>query len=87
MYCYMLYCVAYFIIFVHYIANAILHVHTGTHVVIEHLYPTMCYIVASFMLVDLNIWCVYVESLLNICIFLHICFVVFIHIYIYPLLT
>jgi len=39
------------------------------------------------MLVDLNIWCVYVESLLNICVLLHVWFLVFIHIYIYPLLT
>ena len=31
----MLYCVAYFIIFVHYIAYAFLHVHTGGHVVID----------------------------------------------------
>jgi len=38
----MFYCVAYFIIFVHYIADAFLHVHTGTHVVIERFNPTMC---------------------------------------------
>jgi len=42
-------------------------------------------VLASWMLVDLNIWCVYVESLLNICILVHVWFLV--HIYIYPLLT
>jgi len=42
MYFYILYGVAYFIIFVHYIAYAFPHVHTGTHVVIERLNPTMC---------------------------------------------
>jgi len=34
---FMLYCVAYFIIFVHYIAYSFFHVHTGTHVVIKRL--------------------------------------------------
>ena len=42
---------------------------------------------ASGMLVAQNIWCVYIESLLNICMFLHIWLVFFIHIYTYPLLT
>jgi len=74
----MLYWLAYFISFVHY---AILHVYTGTHEVIERFNPTMC------LLVDLNICCVYVESLLNICILLDIWLLVFIHIYMYSLLT
>jgi len=75
----MLLCVAYFIIFVHYIAYSFLHVHvhTGTHVAIERLNHVL----------DLNIWCVYVESLLNVCILLHTWLLVFIHINIYPLLT
>jgi len=81
----MLYCVAYFIIIVHYIAYAFLHVQTGIHEVIERLYPH--HVLASCMLVDLKIRFVYVESLLNICIFLHIWLLVFIHIYIYPRLT
>jgi len=67
----MLYCVAYFIIFVHYIAYAFLYVYIGAHVVIERLYPTMSFLHAFRS----NIWCVYVSSFLNICIFLHICIV------------
>jgi len=39
LYFYIVYCVAYFIIFVHYIAYAFLHVHTGKHVVIKRLNP------------------------------------------------
>jgi len=35
----MLYCLAYNIIFVHYVAYSFFHVHTGTHVVIEPLNP------------------------------------------------
>ena len=53
-----------FYFFVHYkFSYAFLHVHTGTHVVIERLNH---HVLFSCMLVDLNIWCVYVESLLNI---------------------
>ena len=82
----MLYCVAYFIIFVHYnIAYAFLHVQTGTRVGLNRTPLPPC---ASFLHACrskyLNIWCVYVESLLNICILLHIWLVSFIHIYIYP---
>jgi len=44
-------------------------------------------VLASCMLVDLNIWCVYVGNVLNICILLHIWLLVFIHINIYPFLT
>jgi len=41
-----------------------LDVYTGTDVVVERHY-----MLASCVLVDLNSWCLYVESLLNICIF------------------
>jgi len=64
--------------------HSFLHVHTDTHVVINALPHD---VLASCMLVGLNIWCVYVESLLNICILLYIWLLVFIHIYFYPLLT
>ena len=84
-YFYMLYCVAYFIIFVHYIAYLFLHVHTGTHVVIERL-TTQC---ASFLHACSSKYlvctCRKLTKHMYFVAYLVVCFHLYLHLY--PLLT